>query len=115
MHTKKFTFNLASGNANQDLAIAGFPPYSLQAIWSGLTGTPNGTVKIKQSNDGINFDQLKTMNAEGEEVDFGIDIDSAGGSDSLEDKLGFSGVHMRIAVAVGSITAGTLTVILNQK
>lgn len=115
MHTQTFTFDLASGSANQDIAIANFPPYSLQAVWSGVSGGTNGTVKIKQSNDGTNFDQLKTINADGEEVDFGIDIDSASGSDSLEDKLGFSGRHMRIAVAVGSITAGTLTVILNQK
>jgi len=115
MYTQTFHFDLADGAANQDIAIQGFVPYSLQVVWSGVTGGTNGTVKIKQSNDGINFDQLKTIDADGAEADFGIDIDSASGSESLEDKLGFTGLHMRIAVAVGAITAGALTVVLNQK
>lgn len=115
MHTQTFTIDLSAGNHNQDVQMPGFPPYSLQAVWSGVTGGTNGTIKLKQSNDGTNYDQIRTIDEDGEAADFGISIASASGSGSVEDKLGFTGIHMRIAVAVGSITAGTLVLTLNLK
>lgn len=107
------SYNLASGSRNVDVSLPGGPKYTLQAVWSGVSGTANGTIKLQQSLDGINFDQIKTINASSEEVDFGINIDSASGSESLEDKLGFIGDTLRIAIAVGSITGGTLSIYLN--
>lgn len=106
-------YNLASGSKNVDIELPGCPKYSLQVIWSGITGTANGTIKLQQSLNGTNFDQIKAINASGEEVDFGVSIDSTSGSETLEDKLGFIGWKLRITIAVGSITGGNLTVIIN--
>lgn len=106
-------YDLALGSKNIDIKRPGGPKYSIQFAWSGLTGTKNGTVKIKQSLDGTNFDQLKTMDASGAEVDFGISITTTAGSATLEDKDGFTGEYMRVALAVGSITGGTISITLN--
>jgi len=87
--------------------------YSLQAVWSGLTGTLDGTIKVLQSNDGINYDQLMTLDADGAEVDFDIDLDSAAGSETIEDKDGFMGKNMMITLGIGSLTAGLVSLYLN--
>ncbi len=108
-------YNLAGGNKTVDIELPGMPAYSVQAVWSGLTGTKNGTIKLQQSIDGTNFDQLKALDSTGTETDFGISLTATPGSASLEDKFGFSGNVLRVAVAVGSITGGTLTVYLLTK
>ena len=108
-------YNLAGGNKNVDIELPGMPPYSVQAVWSGITGTRNGTIKLKQSIDDTNFDQIKALDSSGTEVDFGIDVTTASGSASLEDKFGLSGNSLRVSVAVNSITGGTLSVYLNTK
>lgn len=106
-------YNLAGGNTNVDIKLPGMPRYSIQAVWANVSGTVNGTIKVKQSIDGTNFDQLKALDSDGAETDFGITMSGASGSASLEDKLGLTGETMRIAVAVGSITGGTLSIYLH--
>lgn len=105
-------YNLASGNTNFDIKLPGMPRYGIQAVWANVTGTVNGTIKVKQSIDGTNFDQLKALDSDGAETDFGITMSGASGSASLEDKLGLTGETMRIAVTVNSITGGSLSIYL---
>jgi hypothetical protein len=62
----------------------------------------------------VHFDQLKTIDPSGALIDFQIEINSANGSATIEDKSGFTGAHMRLVLAVGTITGGTLETHFNN-
>jgi len=111
---KLSAFNMAAGDTFFTVNFNGFEKYSIQAIWADVTGTNNGTIKVLQSLDGTNFDQLKTINSAGAEVDFGITMSGTDGSATIEDKVGFTGKTMKVVFAEGTITGGTLDIYINK-
>ena len=111
---KTSAFNMAAGDTFFTVNFNGFEKYSIQAVWADVTGTNNGTIKVLQSLDGVNFDQLKAINVDGDEVDFGITMSGEAGSASIEDKVGFTGKVMKVVFAEGTITGGTLDIYVNK-
>jgi len=113
METKRYNCDLSSGLKTIDVQMKPFGRYSLQVVWEDIAGGTDGTVKLKQSIDGVNYDQIKTLNASSEEVDFGVDISTEAGSSTLEDKDGFTGSNLRITIDPGQITDGNVYLFLN--
>ena len=110
-------YDLSDGNTSAILNFKGFEKYSIQAIWADVTGTNNGTIKISQSNEPgetPTFDQMKVIDGTGTEVDFGITMSGTDGSATIEDRIGFTGMQMKITVTVGTITGGTLNVYVKK-
>lgn len=107
-------YNMAGGDKSVVIDFPSGSKYSIQAVWADVAGVNNGTIKVLQSINGVNFDQLKTINAEGVEVDFGIAMSGAAGSANIEDKHGFTGRQMKLVFTAGTITGGTLYVYLNK-
>jgi len=98
-------YNMASGNTTADSEnIGSGTTISVQLVWANLTGTLDAVVKLQQSNDLINWDDMtlsKTLN-------------TASDSTTLDDAT-FSGKYVRVDVVVNLVTGGTLTAIIIAK
>lgn len=106
-------YDISDGGTSVEVPIPGNCKYAIQAVWADVTGTNNATIKAAQSLDGTNYDQLKTINASGDEVDFGITMSGASGSAQIEDREGFTGRKLKLTFAEGTATGGTLNVYVN--
>lgn len=106
-------YDISNGGTYVEIPMPGNCKYAVQAVWADVTGTNNATVKASQTLDGTNYDQLKTIDAAGNEVDFGITLSEASGSAQIEDCEGFTGRKLKLTFAEGTATGGTLNVYVN--
>lgn len=74
---------------------------SCQVVCKELTGTLNGVVKLVQSNDGENYDDIDNNS---------LTLDSSNKTGFL-DKKHFSGKYLGASIAVGGLTSGKIVLI----
>lgn len=105
--------DIEDGAASALVRIPAGNKYCVQAVWEDVTGTNNATITASQSIDEENYDTLKTINSDGEEVDFAIALSGTDGSAQIEDKQGFTGSILKLTFAAGTATGGNLNVYVN--
>jgi len=87
--------------------------YSVQCVFSGLTGTLDGKVNLQQSLDEVNFVNIQTINPTTSAYeDFEADLNSASNNVILSDPEGFTGYWFKVLVTLNGITGGALDVYL---
>ena len=101
-------YDLSEGDKSIIFNIDANLKHCFQAVWADLTGTLNGKISFFQSLDGTNFDLIKTYTDLGL-VNWEILLDSADGSEHVENTEGFVSYWIKVTVDVNSITGGTLT------
>ncbi|MFQ5786718.1 MAG: hypothetical protein ACE5H1_01930 [Thermodesulfobacteriota bacterium] len=104
--TKKIAdnFDVSTGDKDFDSGKVEEEKVTTQLIWSSLTGTLDGVVKLQGSNDEVNYDDLglsKTLN-------------SASNSHSFID-FEFGHEFLRAKLTVNGLTGGNLTIIIKPK
>ena len=85
-------------------SLKGFSIISVQVVWSGLTGTLDGTVDLIQSNDSETFDEMGV----------GTTLSTAASSATIE-RLNFGGKFAGLRFVKTGITGGTLSAIMIVK
>lgn len=90
--------------ASAKFALTTFGEIGIQIVWTGLTGTINGTYVVQYSNDGTNWDNATTP----------IAFSGANGNDCLPFENAFFN-YVRISCAVGGITGGTISASITLK
>jgi len=78
---------------------------SCQVVSVGLAGTLNGTVDLRQSNDGTNYDTIGSTQTA---------LNSANASNTVE-KSSFSGKYLGALITKGGITGGVIKLIFIVK
>jgi len=102
--------NIANAAASVDIvsraSLRGYQVLSIQAEWSGLTGTLDGTLDLIQSHTFKKFDLLGVQS-----------VMTAASDSSTMERLNFGGKFAGIRFAKTGITAGllTLTLIVKRK
>jgi len=94
-----------------DLSLYNFA--SIQLVWSGLGGTPNGTATVEVSEDGTNWD-TKKIEVAGASVDAVIALSGAAGNDTLSIET-VTERYYRVSYVKGTTTGGSIDCILMAK
>ena len=98
-------YDVSLGDKNEaTIRIGGATNVSVQVSWSGLTGTLDGEVKLQESNNSVDWDDMGLS----------ITLATASGSQTLAD-TSFPGEKLRAVFTKNNLTGGTLNTKLIAK
>lgn len=100
--------NALSAGSNQTSVgkdVIRFNTASVQAVWSGLTGTVDGTVKVQVSNDCTNWTDKSGAS---------VTLSGAAGTDLIS-IANLTEACLRLVYTKNQITGGTITALLGAK